>query len=549
MGSKKNKGTKTIVDSRTKSVQPSGSDMSKYARAVSNKSKVNYAALKLVRHEEDEAKKPPEKGKKTKKPSYAKPPKDRKAVAKKDKGNKKKAPGNKPDSRKSGEKQASPITAGSADERYSNALESGDHYSSAVEKYYLKYPDRKRPAAQKKASAVRKEPPKRRKKRSGTSAGSSDSSNKRSIAEIAVSNKHSSSVRKHARSARNAKARGVISTKIGNRSVYIRKRKNTGAFNVLMITLLLVFLVSVGVLVFFHIGQIRIEGDSPYTKEQIMSLCSFKKGSNILFIDSAGTENRITRELPYIETCTVERRLPSTVVIKVEKADVLGVAQGQGGQWAVLSSAGKILETSASKGVAVNDDSENTDQNTDQNTQENTDQNTYTPGGINTAEEIASMRLIPLITGVDFRSEAEDGFLVGDALEKVRQFTVIRDAFKNKDMRMTSVGISGRGYEADYDGRISLIFGDETDRRTIFHHLDEIYDIIFVQKAISETDKGEFRFSKGSIYFRRKYDVSEEELQSIDQQKRQRNQKKLYEMAEIFMSVGKDWFNGKLKTE
>ena len=49
MGSKKKRDSKVTVESRTEAVQPIKTDMSKYARAYSNKSKINYADLKLVR--------------------------------------------------------------------------------------------------------------------------------------------------------------------------------------------------------------------------------------------------------------------------------------------------------------------------------------------------------------------------------------------------------------------------------------------------------------------------------------------------------------------
>ena len=49
LGSKKKRDSKVTVESRTEAVQPIKTDMSKYARAYSNKSKINYADLKLVR--------------------------------------------------------------------------------------------------------------------------------------------------------------------------------------------------------------------------------------------------------------------------------------------------------------------------------------------------------------------------------------------------------------------------------------------------------------------------------------------------------------------
>lgn len=549
MDSKKRKGTKVTVDSGTQSVQPSQSDMSKYARAVSNKSKINYAELKLARHDAPETEKTSEKGEKAKKEPTAKnrrkkadtakdrkqsasakaaAPENKKRKAKKTDGGKKAAV--KPDAPKPAQSAGN-----TAEERYSNALGSGDHYSSAIEKYYLKYPNAKRPS--KPAAAERSQPPKKKKKRDRAAGDSAGGQTKLSMAEIAVRNKQSSSVKQHARAARNAKARGVISTKVANRNVYRRKKRRSGALDVLMVTLLLVFLVSVGVFVFFDIKQISVEGDIPYSEAQIRSICGFKKGSNILFIDSDGAEKRVVRELPYVEECSVDRRLPSTVVIKVNKADVLGVAEENGGRWSVLSTEGKILESSADKAVAVSEPSDGSEEAAPVSTD------------AGSARELAAMRTVPLLTGVEVKKNTADGFLSGESMQQIRNFVVIRDAFDRREMRLTSLGIDDRGYEAVYDDRIVIYFGQNVDAKTVYHRMDEIYYILFDRKKISDTDKGEFRFSKNRVFFRYKYDVSDEELENMYQDRRNRKRKQLYSMAEIFMATGRDWFNGKLKTE
>ena len=195
-------------------------------------------------------------------------PKDRKnkkTKPEKEQNNKSGAAKNNDTGRKS-EANSSGMTA---EERYSNALGKEDHYSSAVEKYYLKYPDKKRP---KKSAASRRvqEQQKKKKKRSSNSGAAGNS--KRSMAEIAVKNKGTSSVKEHARAARNAKARGVISPTVANRTFYRHKKKRSGALNVLMITLLLVFLASVGVTVFFNVRTITVKGENPYGDARIKSV-------------------------------------------------------------------------------------------------------------------------------------------------------------------------------------------------------------------------------------------------------------------------------------
>ena len=327
MGSKKKRDSKVTVESRTEAVQPIKTDMSKYARAYSNKSKINYADLKLVRPaqtkspESSEPKKINKQESKSqeagadKKTKKTKDRKNKKTKPEKEQNNKSGAAKNNDTGRKS-EANSSGMTA---EERYSNALGKEDHYSSAVEKYYLKYPDKKRP---KKSAASRRvqEQQKKKKKRSSNSGAAGNS--KRSMAEIAVKNKGTSSVKEHARAARNAKARGVISPTVANRTFYRHKKKRSGALNVLMITLLLVFLASVGVTVFFNVRTITVKGENPYGDARIKSVCSIRKGSNILFLSADEIEKKVEKELPYISECQIERKLPSSVVINVKKADV-----------------------------------------------------------------------------------------------------------------------------------------------------------------------------------------------------------------------------------
>ena len=520
--------------------------MSKYARAYSNKSKVNYAELKLVRPSQEKSHDAPEsikKNKKSKNAEAAAEKKDKKtakaAAEKKDKTSAKKRP-EKEKIKKAHDvkrdaaigKTESNTSALSAEERYSNALGKEDHYSSAVEKYYLKYPDAKRPKKSR-ASRRKYETQKRKKKRS--SGGATGNNTKRSMAEIAVRNKNSYSVKAHARAARNARARGVISPKVANRSFYRPKKKRSGALNVLMIVLLLVFLASVGVTVFFNVRNIKVTGDNPYGDAKIKSVCSIRKGSNLLFLSTEEMEKKVEKELPYITECTIVRRLPSTVIIQVKKADVLGVAQSSTGQWAVISADGKLLESSTSRGEVSN-------QSQSVNPQQTPD--------YSSASEIADSRNLPLLTGIDIMLNVRDGFITDESqLCYIGNFAMIKKAFESQKMKLTSLKHSDRGYEAVYDKRINVVFGEEIDAKTISNRLKELYTLIHKEGYISETDRGEIKFSKNNVYFRREYEVSEEEVERIREERRKTNRDRLYEIAEIFMTTGEDWFNGKLVTE
>lgn len=544
MGSKKKKGSKVNMDSNAGAVQPAQPDMSKYANAYSNKSKINYAELKLVRSDQPKTTEKSDSTKGKKKPSRlkSKPGKTAKKVeVPKDKNKKKqnkpaaKHPDKAAKDRKNETKVKSSETSRvgiTAEERYSNALGKEDHYSSAVEKYYLKYPDAKR---KKKTASTRRnaEVPKKKKKHSSRAGETGPS--KRSMAEIAVMNKSSSSVKEHARAARNAKARGVVSPKVANRSFYRPKKKRSGALNVLMVTLLLVFLASVGVTVFFNVRQINVAGDSPYSVAQIKNVCGITKGRNILFINTDDLEKKVERELPYIAECSIDRRLPSTVTINVKKADVLGVAQAAAGQWTVLSTDGKILETATNLTTVSADDVVGTP--------------TYTPE-YGSAAELAESRKLPVLAGLAVKDNVTDGFITDHTvLGHINRFVNIKNAFERVKMKLTSISYGERGYEAEYDKRIVVIFGKETDEKTVVHRMEELHALIFDNGYIAENDMGEVRFNKKRVYFRHAYEVSEEELEKIREERRKTNRDRLYSMAEIFMNTGFDWYEGRLETE
>ena len=294
------------------------------------------------------------------------------------------------------------------------------------------------------------------------------------------------------------------------------------------------FLASVGVTVFFNVKAVRVTGDNPYGEAKIKKICSIRQGSNILFLSTDEMERKVEKELPYISECTVQRKLPSSVVISVKKADVLGAIQTSPGQWSVLSTEGKILETVTNQtGTTEGDQS---------------DAVTYTPE-FSTVEEFAESRKIPLLTGIDVDDDGNGHITDEKQLTCIRLFADIEKAFASHKMKLSSISFSGRGYEADYDGRITIVFGKEIDAKTISHRLDEVHALIFDKGYIAENEMGEIKFNGSSVYFRQAYEVSEEDVQRIHEQRRENNRKQLFEMAEIFMKTGDDWVNGGIQME
>ncbi len=69
----------------------------------------------------------------------------------------------------------------------------------------------------------------------------------------------------------------------------------------------------------FDVQKIEVEGNSYFTAEQVIARSGITQGVNIFFsIDKRGAKKGLMED-PYIKNVTVERKLPSTVVILVEE--------------------------------------------------------------------------------------------------------------------------------------------------------------------------------------------------------------------------------------
>jgi len=72
----------------------------------------------------------------------------------------------------------------------------------------------------------------------------------------------------------------------------------------------------------FHVRDIRVEGATTLSREQVIGLAGIGPGSNVFHLDTDAVESALTAD-PWIAAATVERHLPGTVVIHVlERAPI-----------------------------------------------------------------------------------------------------------------------------------------------------------------------------------------------------------------------------------
>ena len=121
-----------------------------------------------------------------------------------------------------------------------------------------------------------------------------------------------------------------------------RKKKKTNAFLAPLIFVLVLILLVFCVGMFFRVQDIEVVGAQSYTAEEIIEASGVEKGDNLFFINRFNGASNIFSRLPFVDFASIERRMPSTVVITVEEAKAAACLNWQGQSW-MITAAGKLL--------------------------------------------------------------------------------------------------------------------------------------------------------------------------------------------------------------
>ncbi|MCQ2420243.1 MAG: FtsQ-type POTRA domain-containing protein [Clostridia bacterium] len=99
-----------------------------------------------------------------------------------------------------------------------------------------------------------------------------------------------------------------------------------------------------GVAIFFKVSIIEVQGNSIYSTERILEASGLEVGDNLLTVNKATTAGSIKAALPYVESVSIARSLPDTVVIQVRESEAcFAVSTGINTVW-LINASGKALE-------------------------------------------------------------------------------------------------------------------------------------------------------------------------------------------------------------
>lgn len=141
-----------------------------------------------------------------------------------------------------------------------------------------------------------------------------------------------------------------------HRSKKGRKRGSRGGnyimYYILAGIIVVIVLVILANTVLFNCTSIEVEGNSRYTAEQIVATSGLETGQNLLHIDAAAAEKRITAALNYIDMTEVKRVFPTKIKITVQEAEKWYQVSANG-VTASVSRMGRIVELGADSSLPV----------------------------------------------------------------------------------------------------------------------------------------------------------------------------------------------------
>ncbi len=126
-----------------------------------------------------------------------------------------------------------------------------------------------------------------------------------------------------------------------------RRKKNRRKKLIIRSAVCLLFLIIGIILVltmFFNISEITVSGDAVYSNESIIASSGASIGDNLIFISKDEINEKISTELPYIDSVKIKRHLPSGLELIITKTEAK-YAVIQEGYYTLLNKNGKVLES------------------------------------------------------------------------------------------------------------------------------------------------------------------------------------------------------------
>ena len=126
-----------------------------------------------------------------------------------------------------------------------------------------------------------------------------------------------------------------------------KRRRNLSLYYLMIFIIVTAVGITLSLTVFFNIAEINVSGDSQYDKNQIIKCSNINTGDNLFRTNFKKSEEKILKELVYIDNVQIQRQFPDKLNIKVNASIEYANIEYDGG-YLLISRKEKILDNISS---------------------------------------------------------------------------------------------------------------------------------------------------------------------------------------------------------
>lgn len=137
-----------------------------------------------------------------------------------------------------------------------------------------------------------------------------------------------------------------------NRATGTGKGRRRALYSVVGVLAVVIVLVAVALLTpLLHVRDVEVKGTAQLSADEVVDASGLSEGENLLFTDTDAAASEVSG-LPWVESVTVSRSWPSSVVVRVTEYEAVGYIDDDDGEPAVVNDAGKVfLRGSVPEGI------------------------------------------------------------------------------------------------------------------------------------------------------------------------------------------------------
>ena len=115
------------------------------------------------------------------------------------------------------------------------------------------------------------------------------------------------------------------------RTTHRRRRGRFSFLLRLLCTALVIAAVIGAVTLFFKAETIAVEGNRKYTEQEVIEAAGLHLGDNLYLMNKYDHAQAIFQNLPYVESASINRKLPDTLLIEVKECPAAASVPAEGG--------------------------------------------------------------------------------------------------------------------------------------------------------------------------------------------------------------------------